>query len=157
MIGFGYDVHRLQEGESFILGGVEIDSKIGTVAHSDGDVLVHAIIDALLGASGLGDIGELFPDTDEQYANISSMVLLKEVIAALKNEYFKIVNIDAQIVLEKPKLLHYKPEMRKNLAEACGLPERRINIKATTHEKLGPFGRGEGVAVYAVASLKLSN
>ncbi len=154
MIGFGYDVHRLKEGKSLILGGVEIEYKYGTVAHSDGDVLIHAIIDALLGAAGLGDIGELFPDTDEQYKNISSVMLLRDVIAALKNEYFDIVNIDAQIVLEKPKLLHYKPEMRKNLAAVCGLPERRVNLKATTHEKLGPFGRGEGIAVYAVAELK---
>lgn len=153
MIGFGYDVHRLAAGESLILGGVEIPSELGTVAHSDGDVLIHAIIDALLGAAGLGDIGELFPDTDPQYKGVSSLTMLEEVLSALTNEYFKIVNIDAQIVLEQPKLLKYKPQMRTNIAQACKIQERRVNIKATTHEKLGPFGAGEGIATYAVVEL----
>ena len=153
MIGFGYDVHRLAAGESLILGGVEIKSEFGTVAHSDGDVLIHAIIDALLGAAGLGDIGELFPDTDPQYKGVSSLTMLEEVLSALTNEYFKIVNIDAQIVLEQPKLLEYKSQMRANIAQACKIQERHVNIKATTHEKLGPFGANEGIATYAVVEL----
>jgi 2-C-methyl-D-erythritol 2,4-cyclodiphosphate synthase len=155
MVGFGYDVHRLAEGESLILGGVQIDSAFGTVAHSDGDVLVHAVIDALLGAAGLSDIGELFPDTDAKYKGADSMKLLEEVVRAIRGEYFEIVNIDVQVVLEKPKLSSHKSQMRANIAKVCNLPERRVNVKATTHEKLGPFGQGEGMAAFAVAELKL--
>lgn len=154
MVGFGYDVHRLAEGESFILGGVSIDSSIGTVAHSDGDVLIHAIIDALLGAAGLGDIGDHFPDTDEKYENIDSTILLRKTLSLLNTYNLYIVNIDAEIVLEKPKLAAYKLKIRDNLAEICGLAERRVNIKATSNEKMGFIGRHEGVAVYAVCQIE---
>jgi 2-C-methyl-D-erythritol 2,4-cyclodiphosphate synthase len=154
MVGFGYDVHRLAEGESLILGGVSIDSSIGTVAHSDGDVLIHAIIDAILGAAGMGDIGDHFPDTDEKYKNIDSTLLLNKTLSILNTYNLYIVNIDAEIVLEKPKLAAYKLIIRNNLAKICGLPERRVNIKATTNEKMGFLGRGEGVAVYAVCQVE---
>lgn len=153
MTGFGYDVHRLGEGESLILGGVKIESSIGTIAHSDGDVLLHAVMDAILGAAGLGDIGEHFPDTDPEYKDADSMELLRHVIKLIENDY-SIVNIDAMVVLEKPKLKDHKKEMIKNIAEACGLQENRVNIKATTNEKMGFIGRGEGIAVYAVCELK---
>lgn len=154
MIGFGYDVHRVKKGETLILGGIEIESTVGTVAHSDGDVIAHAVIDALLGAAGLGDIGELFPDTDPAFKNADSMKLLQDVYEAIRGEYFEIINIDVQVVLERPKLSAYKHQMRANIAKVCKLPERRVNIKATTHEKLGPLGAGEGIAAYAVAELK---
>jgi 2-C-methyl-D-erythritol 2,4-cyclodiphosphate synthase len=154
MVGFGYDVHRLAEGESFILGGVSIDSSIGTVAHSDGDVLIHSIIDALLGAAGLGDIGDHFPDTDEKYKNIDSTKLLNKTLSLLDTYNLYIVNIDAQIVLEKPKLSAYKLMIKENLAKLCGLAENKVNIKATTNEKMGFLGRGEGVAVYAVCQIE---
>jgi 2-C-methyl-D-erythritol 2,4-cyclodiphosphate synthase len=154
MVGFGYDVHRLAEGESLILGGVSIDSSIGTVAHSDGDVLIHAIIDAILGAAGMGDIGDHFPDTDEKYKNIDSTQLLNKTLSILNTYNLYIVNIDAEIVLEKPKLAAYKLIIRNNLAKLCGLPERKVNINATTNEKMGFLGRGEGVAVYAVCQIE---
>ncbi len=154
MVGFGYDVHRLADGESFILGGVSIDSSIGTIAHSDGDILIHAIIDALLGAAGLGDIGDHFPDTDIKYKNIDSTILLSKTLDLLATYNLNIVNIDAEIVLEKPKLAAYKIEIKENLAKLCGLSTNRVNIKATTNEKMGYIGRGEGVAVYAVCQIE---
>jgi 2-C-methyl-D-erythritol 2,4-cyclodiphosphate synthase len=154
MVGFGYDVHRLADGESFVLGGVSIDSSIGTVAHSDGDVLIHAIIDALLGAAGLGDIGDHFPDTDNKYKNIDSTILLRKTLELLETYNLYIVNIDAEIVLEKPKLSAYKLIIKDNLSKLCCLSERKVNIKATTNEKMGYLGRGEGVAVYAVCQIE---
>jgi 2-C-methyl-D-erythritol 2,4-cyclodiphosphate synthase len=154
MVGFGYDVHCLAAGESFVLGGVSIDSSIGTVAYSDGDVLIHAIVDALLGAAGLGDIGDHFPDTDDKYKNIDSTILLSKTLDLLDTYNLYIINIDAEIVLEKPKLAAYKLIIKENLAKLCGLTERRVNIKATTNEKMGFVGRGEGVAVYAVCQIE---
>jgi len=154
MVGFGYDVHRLAAGESLVLGGVSIDSSIGTVAHSDGDVLIHAIIDALLGAAGLGDIGDHFPDTDNKYKNIDSTILLRNTLDLLEAYSLYIVNIDAEIVLEKPKLSAYKLIIKENLSKLCSLPENRVNIKATTNEKMGFLGRGEGLAVYAVCQIE---
>lgn len=156
MVGFGYDIHRLEADNSLILGGITIDSPIGTIAHSDGDVLIHAIIDALLGASGLGDIGELFPDTDMKYKNISSVALLENVMELITKSAYDIINIDCQIVLEAPKLKRYKSEIKKNIARICQLSnENRVSIKATTHEKLGPLGKSEGIAVYAIAQLEM--
>ncbi len=154
MVGFGYDIHRLAEGESLILGGVEIVSSFGTVAHSDGDVLLHALCDALLGAAGLGDIGEHFPDTDAAYKGISSIELLRRVIALVKKEGYQLINIDCTLVLEKPKILPYKPQMRERIAEACSLPLQRVSLKATTSEKLGFVGQGEGIEAYAVCQIE---
>lgn len=154
MIGFGYDLHRLAEGETLILGGVQIPSDTGTVAHSDGDVLIHAICDAILGAAGMGDIGEHFPDTDEQYKNADSSKLLQDVLKMIREEALEIVNIDSTIILEKPKLKQYKIKITENLAMICSLGRERINIKATTNEKTGPVGRGEAIAVYSVCMLK---
>jgi 2-C-methyl-D-erythritol 2,4-cyclodiphosphate synthase len=157
MVGFGYDVHRLAEGESLILGGVEIPSTFGTVAHSDGDVLLHALCDALLGAVGMGDIGEHFPDTDATYKGISSLELLRRVVALLVAQNWRIINIDVTLVLEHPKILPYKPAMRENIARACDLPLERVSIKATTSEKLGFVGSGEGVQAYSVCQVESSD
>lgn len=154
MVGFGYDIHRLAEGENLIIGGVEIPSAFGTVAHSDGDVLLHALCDALLGAAGLGDIGEHFPDTDAQYKGISSIELLRRVIVLVQTEQYKLINIDCTLVLEKPKILPYKAAMRENIARECGLPIQRVCLKATTSEKVGFVGRGEGVQAYAVCQIE---
>lgn len=154
MVGFGYDIHRLAEGESLILGGVEIPSAFGTVAHSDGDVLLHALCDALLGAAGLGDIGEHFPDTEAQYRGISSIELLRRVMDLLHQEHYRLVNVDCTLVLEKPKILPYKPAMRERIAEVCGLPLRRVSLKATTSEKLGFVGAGEGIEAYAACQIE---
>ncbi len=154
MVGFGYDVHKLAEGESLILGGVNIESRIGTVAHSDGDVLLHSIMDAILGACGMGDIGEHFPDTDPNYKGADSTELFEEVMNILGNEGYELVNIDATIVLEKPKLLPYKEQIRESIAKLCGLALKRVNIKATTNEKMGFLGRQEGIGVHAVCMIK---
>ncbi len=154
MVGFGYDVHKLAKGESLILGGVKIVSDFGTVAHSDGDVLLHAISDAVLGAAGMNDIGEHFPDTDPVYKNADSMLLFKKCLELIEEEGLELVNIDATIVLEKPKISTYKQQIRESIANACGLVVKRVNIKATTNEQMGPEGRGEGVAVYSVCQLK---
>jgi 2-C-methyl-D-erythritol 2,4-cyclodiphosphate synthase len=154
MVGFGYDVHRLAEGESLILGGVQIPSAFGTVAHSDGDVLLHALCDALLGALALGDIGEHFPDTDAAYKGASSMDLLRHVMVLLDERGYKIVNIDCTLVLERPKILPYKPAMRENIAQACRLPLERVSLKATTSEKLGFVGAGQGVQAYSVCQVE---
>lgn len=153
MIGIGYDIHRLEKNEELVLGGVRFDTDFGTVAHSDGDVLVHSIIDSLLGAAGLGDIGDHFPDNDEQYKNSNSMQLLAEVIKLLDSRALKILNIDATIVLEKPKLKHYKKLMSENIAKVCKIDPKFVNIKATTNEKLGPIGNSEGIAVFSAAEL----
>lgn len=154
MVGFGYDIHRLQEGESLILGGIEIPSSFGTVAHSDGDVLLHALCDALLGAAGLGDIGEHFPDTDAAFRGISSIDLLQRVMALLAKEGYRLINVDCTLVLEKPKILPYKPAMRERIAEACSLPVQRVSLKATTSEKLGFVGAGEGIEAYAICQIE---
>jgi 2-C-methyl-D-erythritol 2,4-cyclodiphosphate synthase len=154
MVGFGYDIHRLAEGESMILGGVEIPSSFGTVAHSDGDVLLHALCDALLGAAGLGDIGEHFPDTDQQFRGISSLELLRRVMDLLAKERYRLINVDCTLVLEKPKILPFKPAMRERIAEVCGLQLQRVSLKATTSEKLGFVGAGEGIEAYAVCQIE---
>lgn len=153
-IGQGYDVHRLTEGRRLILGGVEIPFALGLDGHSDADVLVHAIMDALCGASKLGDIGKLFPDTDPQYAGISSILLLKRVADALKAKGFQIVNVDATLVAQAPKVAPYRAEMEKNIAEALGIDLDAINVKATTEERLGFTGDGSGMAAKAIALLE---
>lgn len=154
MIGFGYDVHRLESGKNLILGGILISDEIGPIAHSDGDILAHSIMDALLGAAGLGDIGEHFPDTSKKYKNADSIVLLCEVLIMIDKAGFKIVNIDTLIQLEKPKLNEFKDIIRKNLAIVCGIDVKRINIKAGTNEKMGFIGRSEGISVYSVCQLE---
>ena len=152
-IGMGYDVHRLVEGRKLILCGVEIPYEKGLLGHSDADVALHAIMDALLGAAALGDIGKHFPDTDPAYEGASSMKLLKEVKKLLDEHCFVIENIDATIIAQRPKLLPYMEEMKKNVASALGLTGDRVNIKATTEEGLGFTGSGEGISSQAVCML----
>jgi len=154
MVGLGYDVHKLKEEESFILGGIEIDSEYGTVAHSDGDVLLHALCDALLGATGLGDIGELFPDTDMKYKDADSTLFVKEIMQLINEKGFELINIDATIVLEKPKLKPYKEKIKNKIAELCSISADRVNIKAKTSEKMGFVGRNEGVASFCICEIK---
>ncbi len=149
-IGHGYDVHRLVEGRRLILGGVEIPYEKGLLGHSDADVLAHAVSDALLGAAGLGDIGKLFPDTEEAYKDADSLVLLSRVCGAVREKGYSVSNIDATVAAQRPKLSPYIPEMRARIAQAAGLSEERINIKATTEEGLGFTGRGEGISAHAV-------
>lgn len=150
-IGQGYDVHRLVEGRPLILGGVEIPWEKGLLGHSDADVLVHAIMDALLGAAGLGDIGRLFPDSDPQYKGISSLILLEKTVQALRREGYRPVNVDATVVAERPKLAPYISEMRDKIARCLELPEDAVNVKATTEEGLGFTGSGAGIAAQAIA------
>lgn len=152
-VGMGYDVHRLVEGRKLILGGVEIPYEKGLLGHSDADVLIHAIMDALLGAAALGDIGKHFPDTDPQYKGISSVELLKHVAKLLDENNYVIENIDATVIAQRPKLRPYMEEMTKNIAGALGLEENRLNLKATTEEGLGFTGTGEGMASQAICSL----
>ncbi len=153
-IGFGYDVHRFSENRDLILGGEKIEYEKGLLGHSDADVLVHAIMDALLGALALGDIGKHFPDTDEKYKGISSLELLSYVYRLITEKNYKIENIDSQIVCQKPKLLPYMEKMRFNIADVLNLDISRISVKATTEEKLGFTGSGEGIKAYAVCLLK---
>ena len=153
-IGHGYDVHRLTEGRALILGGVEIPYEKGLLGHSDADVLTHAVMDALLGAAALGDIGKLFPDSDAAYKGISSIELLKRVKARLAEAGFETVNLDATILAQAPKLAPYRDEMRGNIACALGSPASRVSVKATTEEGLGFTGSGEGIAAHAVALLE---
>jgi 2-C-methyl-D-erythritol 4-phosphate cytidylyltransferase/2-C-methyl-D-erythritol 2,4-cyclodiphosphate synthase len=150
-IGHGYDVHRLTEGRKLILGGVDIPHTVGLLGHSDADVLLHAIMDALLGAAALGDIGKHFPDTDPAYKGADSMALLRHVVSLLKEKGYQIGNIDATILAQKPKLAPYIQTMRENIADACGVSVDDINVKATTEEKLGFTGACEGIAAHAVA------
>ena len=152
-IGNGYDVHRLVEGRKLILGGVHIPFEKGLLGHSDADVLTHAIMDALLGAAGEGDIGRHFPDTDEKYKDADSVKLLEKVGEILQDKLYVIENIDAILMAERPKITPYIPEMRKNLSAALGIEEDRINIKATTEEGLGFVGLGEGMKAQAAALL----
>lgn len=156
-IGNGYDVHRLVEGRELILGGIKIPHFKGVLGHSDGDVLIHAIIDALLGALSLGDIGKHFPDTDVKYLGIDSMILLKKALELIEKKGYKIENIDGIIVLQSPKINLYIEDMRKKISDALKLEIDRVSIKATTEEKLGFTGREEGVKSYCVALLKKSN
>ena len=152
-VGMGYDVHRLVEGRKLILGGVEIPYEKGLLGHSDADVLIHAIMDALLGAAALGDIGKHFPDTDPQYKGISSVELLKHVAKLLDKNNYVIENIDATVIAQRPKLRPYMEEMTKNIAGALGIEENRLNLKATTEEGLGFTGTGEGMASQAICAL----
>lgn len=149
-VGFGYDVHRMVEGRKLIIGGVTIPYQKGLLGHSDADVLLHAICDALLGAAALGDIGKHFPDTDQQYENISSLELLKHTSNILKNHGYSIVNIDSTLVLEQPKILPYVDTMRSNISLSTGIDPSAVSVKATTNEKMGFIGTGEGAAAYAV-------
>ena len=151
--GIGYDIHRLVRGRRLILGGVEIPYTRGLEGHSDADVIVHAVCDALLGAIGAGDIGRHFPDDDPKYKDISSIELLKQVVVLLNEQGFKVNNIDATIVAEEPKITPFRDRMRKNIAEASGVEEGRINVKATTNERVGPIGKKEAIAAYAIASV----
>ncbi|MGB9814256.1 MAG: 2-C-methyl-D-erythritol 2,4-cyclodiphosphate synthase [Thermovenabulum sp.] len=153
-VGIGYDAHRLVEGRKLIIGGVHIPFEKGLLGHSDADVLVHAINDALLGAACLGDIGKHFPDTDPKYKDISSLVLMKRVAELLKNEGFGIVNIDSVIVAERPKFAPYIEKMRENIASALGIQKDKISIKATTTEGMGFEGRGEGISAKAICLIK---
>lgn len=153
-IGHGYDVHRLVENRKLILGGVEIPFERGLLGHSDADVLLHAISDALLGAVTLGDIGKHFPDTDPRYAGADSILLLKEVVQLVRNEGYQVGNLDATILCQRPKLAGFIAAMRENIAACCEIPVSDVSIKATTEEKLGFTGSGEGIAVYAVALLE---
>ena len=148
-IGIGYDVHRLADGRKLILGGVEIPFERGLLGHSDADVLLHAICDALLGAAALGDIGKHFPDSDAAFKDISSLLLLEKVSALLKGKGYKIGNIDATIIAEKPKLAPYIPQMCENIAAACEIATERVSVKATTTEGMGFCGMGEGIAAQA--------
>ena len=153
-IGHGYDVHRLAEGRKLILGGVEVSWDRGLLGHSDADVLVHAVMDALTGASRLGDIGKLFPDTDPAYAGISSLKLLAEVGRLLAERGFAVVNIDATLLAQAPKIAPYRARMAENMAMALGIEPERVNVKATTEEGLGFTGDGSGMAAPAVALLE---
>jgi 2-C-methyl-D-erythritol 2,4-cyclodiphosphate synthase len=154
--GIGYDIHRLAPGRKLVLGGVEIPHTVGLDGHSDADVLLHAIADALLGAVGLGDIGHHFPNSDESIRGISSIAILEGVAALLRKEKAAAVNVDATIIAEAPKIALHIPEMRKRIAQALSISERDVSIKATTNECLGSIGRGEGIAAMAVASVERS-
>ncbi len=149
-VGFGYDVHQFAEGRPLILGGVEIAHPTGLAGHSDADVLLHAITDALLGATALGDIGKHFPDTDEQYRGADSSALLGTVVALIRESGFQIENVDATVAMERPKLRPHIDEMRRSIATILDIDLSRVSIKATTSERLGFVGRQEGAAVYAV-------
>lgn len=153
-MGFGYDVHPLVPNRPLILGGVRIPYLLGLQGHSDADVLLHAICDALLGAMAEGDIGRHFPHSDPQYRNISSTLLLKKVFTMVKEKGFQILNIDTTIVAEKPKLMEYLPKMIKSISEILEIETGRVSIKATTTEGLGFAGRGEGIAAYAIALIQ---
>ena len=152
-VGMGYDVHRLVEGRKLILCGVEIPFESGLLGHSDADVALHALMDAMLGACALGDIGKHFPDTDDRYKGISSVHLLQETVRIIRDAGYKAANADVTIVAQKPKLLPYIPQMISNIASVLNLPEDRINVKATTTEKLGFEGRMEGISSYAVCTV----
>ena len=153
-IGHGYDVHRLTEGRLLILGGVEIPFEKGLLGHSDADVLTHAVMDALTGAARLGDIGKLFPDTDPAYAGISSLKLLREVGRLLMEKGYAVVNLDATLLAQRPKVAPYKQQMAENMASALGIDGEQINVKATTEEGLGFTGDGSGMAAHAVVLLE---
>ena len=152
-IGHGYDVHKLTEDRDLIIGGVKIPFELGLLGHSDADVLVHAVMDALLGAAALGDIGTLFPDTDMQYKGADSIKLLECVVKELSDRGYNIGNIDATLIAQKPKIKPYISEMRENIAKACGIDTEFVNVKATTEEGLGFTGDGSGISAHAVCIL----
>lgn len=149
-IGHGYDVHRLVEGRKLIVGGVKIPYEKGLLGHSDADVLLHAVSDALLGSAALGDIGCLFPDTDEKYKGADSLQLLSRVVEVLKSKGFSVVNIDCTLIVQKPKMRPYIDLMRRNIAAACGISDEFVSVKATTEEGMGFTGAGEGISAHAV-------
>jgi 2-C-methyl-D-erythritol 2,4-cyclodiphosphate synthase len=153
-IGHGYDVHRLTEGRKLILGGVEIPYEKGLLGHSDADVLTHAVMDARLGAAGLGDIGRHFPDNDDRFLGADSLLLLKEVCRLLSVKGYRIGNVDVTVIAQRPKLMQFIPEMRRNLAGVMNVDEDTVNVKATTEEKLGFTGEGLGIAAHAVALIE---
>lgn len=153
-IGQGYDVHRLTENRALVLGGVTIPYEKGLLGHSDADVLLHAVMDALLGAARLSDIGKRFPDSDERYRGIDSSILLKEVGEAVRSEGFRIVNIDSTVICQAPKLSPYREAMEKNIASALSIPEEAVNVKFTTEEHLGFTGEGKGIAAQAVCLIE---
>lgn len=152
-VGIGYDSHRLTAGRRLVIGGVEIPHELGLEGHSDADVLAHALTDALLGAAGLGDIGERFPDTDERYRGADSIELLREVVKLIAAQGLRLVNVDCTVLMERPKIAPYRQQIKSGLAQALELPEARVNVKASTGEGIGFVGRQEGVAALAVASL----
>lgn len=152
--GLGYDIHRLEEGLGLTLGGVEIPHHKGCVAHSDGDVILHALCDAILGALALGDIGKHFPDTDDEYLGISSLILLERVMQMVRQKGWRFVNADIMLLLQKPKIQQYVQSMRENIAAVIPCPTDRISIKATTTEGLGPVGHEEGVSAFATVMLE---
>jgi 2-C-methyl-D-erythritol 2,4-cyclodiphosphate synthase len=153
-VGFGYDVHPFASGRPLVLGGIEIPYLLGLLGHSDADVLLHAISDALLGAIGAGDIGRHFPDTDPQYRGIKSTILLSRVAALVQGKGFRVVNVDSTILAQKPRLAEAMPRMVEEIAKALDITPNRVNVKATTSEGLGFAGRGEGIAAYAVAMVE---
>ncbi len=152
--GFGYDVHRLVINRKLILGGVEIPYVKGLIGHSDADVLCHAMADALLGAAALGDIGKHFPDTDQRFKDISSLVLLKHVGGLIRSNGYEIINVDGTLVLQQPKISPYVKKMRENITQALGIQMNQVSVKATTNEELGFIGMGDGAAAYAVVSIR---
>ncbi len=152
--GMGYDVHQLVEGRKLIIGGVEIPHRLGLLGHSDADVLLHAIADALLGAAALGDIGRHFPDTDPRYAGADSLRLLAHVMQLLRDEGYTVGNVDATIVAQKPKMKDFIPQMNENIARVLGVTTDQVNVKATTEEKLGFTGTEQGISAYAVAGIE---
>lgn len=156
-IGQGYDVHRLAEGETLWLGGIQIPHHKGTVAHSDGDVLIHAMCDALLGALGLGDIGTFFPDSSAAFKNIDSKILLDRTRRLMEEQGYRIINIDSTVVAQKPKLNPYIPKIRETLAGVLGIDPERISVKATTTEKMSFEGREEGISAIAVVLIQTGN
>lgn len=153
-IGYGYDVHRIVEGRKLIMGGVEIDYERGLLGHSDADVLLHAVMDSLLGAAALGDIGKHFPDTDERYKGISSIKLLKEVLNLINENNYCIINLDATIIAQKPKMRPYIDQMRENIADALNMDISCVNVKATTEEGLGFTGEGLGIAANCICLIE---
>lgn len=152
-VGMGYDVHRLVKGRRLVLGGVEIDFEKGLLGHSDADVLIHAVCDALLGGAALGDIGEHFPDSKERYKDIDSMALLSETMRILSERGYAVENIDVTLIAQAPKISPHKKKIRENIAAACGISTDKVSIKATTTEGLGSIGKGEGMAASCVAML----
>lgn len=156
-VGFGFDVHQLVEGRDLWLGGIKIPHEKGALGHSDADVLIHALCDAILGAAALGDIGKHFPDTDQKFKGIDSKILLKNVVDLLASKNYEIVNVDSSLCLERPKIKVHIPEMTKVLSSVMQIPEDCISIKATTNEKMGFVGREEGVTAYAVAMIRKKN
>ncbi len=153
-IGHGYDVHKLIEGRKLILGGIEVTHTMGLLGHSDADVLTHAIMDSILGAAALGDIGQHFPDNDDRYLDADSTVLLRHVMEIIQEKGYRIGNLDATIIAQKPKLMPYLPVMRKKLAEVMEIQENQLNLKATTEEHLGFTGRQEGISAHCVCLLE---